>query len=168
MPSYYGTLAEALTYHTDRGNADWAAAASDALRTAALVRATTWLDATYGSRFPGVRTDGRNQELQWPRSGAVDSEDWSIPYDEVPIEVKRATFEAALRELAAPGSLSPDYVASERVKREKVGPLETEYVDSGGGAGDARPVLSIVDDLLFTLLSGSKDSVSLFGVSDRA
>lgn len=36
----------------------------------------------------------------------------AIPATEVPIEIIHATYEAALRELASPGSLSPDFVAT--------------------------------------------------------
>lgn len=163
--AHYGTLAEANAYHTERGNAAWTG--TDGVKTAALTRASTWIDATYGARFPGNRTEGRNQELQWPRAGAQDIECWPIEINEIPIEIKRATFEAALRELVTPNSLSPDYVAAERVKRERVGPLETEYVDTGVGVADVRPIVSIVDDILSHLLPGERGP-SLFGSVDRA
>lgn len=147
--SFYGSLEGAAAYHTARGNTAWTG--SDELKSAALLRATTWLDAKYGPRFPGCRTAGRSQARQWPRENAFDIE-WSpIAADEVPAEVIDATYEAALRELVTPGSLSPDYVASERVKSERVGPIAIEYA-SNGGASDVRPLLSIVDDLLFSLL----------------
>src|SRR5262245_49728437 len=134
MADFYGTLAEALVYHNDRGNSAWAAAASDAIRTAALVRGTQYIDGRYSGRWPGTRTDGRDQPLAWPRTDAEDIEGNEIDEDEVPIEVEHATYEAALRELATPGSLSPDYTASERVVREKVDVLEVQYSDRNSGA----------------------------------
>lgn len=71
----------------------------------------------------------------------------------MPSEIERATYEAALRELTAPGSLSPDVVPGAFRKRVKVeGAVEVEY----GGAGDAasmRPVLGVVDGLLASLLA---------------
>jgi hypothetical protein len=156
MADHYGTLAEANEYHTERGNATWAG--NDMVKTSALVRATTWLDARFGPRFPGVRTDGREQPLQWPRVDAMDREGYGIPADEVPTEIKRATFEAALRELVSPGSLAPDYIAANRVKREKVGPLETEYAGAIG-AQDVQPVVSIIEDLLYSLLGRRTSSL---------
>ena len=72
----------------------------------------------------------------------------------MPVEIEQATYEASLREITNPGSLSPDYVASQMIKREKVGPLETEFAvsESSSGAGSVRPVITIVDEMLAPLL----------------
>ncbi|WP_115560020.1 DnaT-like ssDNA-binding protein [Xanthomonas arboricola] len=157
----YGTLEGADAYHLARGNTDWSAGSEQA-RTAALVRGTDYIDGRYRilmpsgrwqSMFPGVRTDGRGQPNEWPRTGAVDYDGNPIPGDSVPGEVERATYEAALRELARPGSLSPDFVATETVTREKVGPIEVSYAD-GGVAGQPanRPVVPAIDEILAPLL----------------
>ncbi len=78
---------------------------------------------------------------------------WATEWDNdaAPEPVKFAIIEAAQRELAAPGSLSPDYVASKVVKREKkqVGPLakELEYAEATSAAS-VRPDIEIIDQLL--------------------
>ncbi len=145
----YATLAEANTYHTDHGNAAWVG--SDAVKEVALRRAVVWVDFEYRSQWPGIRTDGRDQALSWPRSSAFDAEGVPIPVTEVPSEVKDAQMESALREVVETGSLSPDYVGSARVISEAVGPLKTTFADVGGPSALA-PVLSIVDGILASLL----------------
>jgi hypothetical protein len=161
MPDFYGTVAAADAYHAARANTAWAG--DDVAKQAALIRASVYIDGRYRkllasgvwqSLFPGVKTEGRGQAREWPRTGAFDYEGNSIPADQVPIEVEQATYEAALRELVEPGSLSPDYVASSTVKRQKVGPIEEEFAVSVGvdGASAVRPVISIIDEMIAPLL----------------
>lgn len=169
MGEFYGSLEDATVYHSDRGNAAWTASGvTDAQRTAALVRASSWLDGTYGDRYSGKKTGGRSQELLWPRTGATDVECEEIEEDEIPREIEYATYEAALRELASPGSLSPDYVASERVKQEQVGDLSVTYMEGAGSADDVKPVVSVIDGILASLLRSAKSTTTLFGFSARA
>src|SRR5687768_9190680 len=116
----YISVANADSYHSVRGNTTWTGV--DSLKEAALRRATTYIDGRYGARFTGTRRLARDQALMWPRSDATDVEGWTIENDEVPVEIERATAEAALRELVDPGSLSPDVEISTSgsVIREKV------------------------------------------------
>lgn len=157
--SFYGNLIDAAAYHLARGNAAWAAAASDAIREAALTRGTDYIDGRYRHRFttgrwesmfPGERTAGRAQDREWPRTGAADYDGNELPDDAAPIEVEHATYEAALRELVTPGSLSPDYVPAQLVKRRKVGPIEREFFEPKGEAGDTpnRPVIPAIDEII--------------------
>ncbi|CAL8972850.1 hypothetical protein RHODGE_RHODGE_01022 [Rhodoplanes serenus] len=152
--AYYGTEAGLAAYAALVGASVPAGAVLPA-----LVRASAYIDGRYGRRFVGIRAGGYAQALAWPRTGAVTREGFAVPDGAVPPAVENAAYEAALRELAAPGSLSPDHVAAEQVKREKVGPLETEYRDvTALGADAIRPVVTIIDemlaDLLFTPLPG--------------
>lgn len=155
---HYGTREEADTYFDARGTTAWAQAA-EADRDAALVRASSYIDGRYRDRFPGRKAVGRAQPLEWPRLNAVDVSGEAIGADEVPAEVVSATYEAALREVVAVGSLSPDFLASQVVtsKRVKAGPVETEtsFGDVGGAAG-ARPVFAVIDDLLAGLLATAR------------
>ena len=158
----YGTLADANAYHLARGNAGWTGA--DPAKEAALQRATDYIDGRYRrltgggcwvSMFRGKRTAGRDQELEWPRTGATDSEGNEIPDDEVPDEVENATYEAALLELTTPGSLSPVFVGSQQVTKEKVGPIEVQYAETEQQAGQMppnRPVVPLIDDILAGLI----------------
>ena len=165
MP-HYGTLAAADAYHSERGNATWEEA-PEADRTAALVRGSDYVDNRYVyerngcwvSMFPGEPALGRLQQRAWPRIDVPD-----VDASEVPIEVERATYEAALRELAAPGSLMPDYVASVQVTRVKVGPIEESYASASEAGGPPNmPLVLAVDRALAGLLCRR----SSFGIGVR-
>ncbi|MGV6394516.1 DnaT-like ssDNA-binding protein [Pseudomonas caspiana] len=161
MPDFYGSVADADAYHLARANAAWVG--DETAKQAALIRASAYIDGRYRkqlpsgvwvSLFPGTKTAGRSQSLEWPRTDAADYEDHPLAADEVPVEVERAAYEAAIRELASPGSLSPDYVASQTVKREKVGPIETEFATTAAfaGADAVRPVIRIIDEIIAPVL----------------
>lgn len=131
-----------------------------------MLRASVWVDATFRAQFAGWKTGRRAQAREWPRSGAEHLDCNPIPADEVPIEILHATYEAALRELGAPGGLSPDYVAAERIVREKIGPIDTSFADGTLSAADLRPVVTLIDDILAGLI-GRRGAVVLFGPSGR-
>lgn len=141
----YATLAEADAYHAAIGNATWTG--TDAAKEAAIRRATQWLDGRYRGSFPGLPVRGRLQALEWPRSDVSDINEFAVPSDAIPREIVAATAEAALRELVTPNSLTPDYVAASAVTREKVGPLEVQYSETGGSAS-VRPIVTVIDEIL--------------------
>ncbi|GAA2867431.1 hypothetical protein GGQ99_001295 [Aminobacter niigataensis] len=162
----YVSVADAAAYATARGltfPTTPEAAAEQALR-----RATTWLDGRYRGSFPGSRTNRREQALEWPRINAYDRScpPEYIDKNEIPVEIVNATIEAAVRELAAPGSLSPDVTPGKIKKSAKVGEIAVEYA-VGSGVTDQRPVLTVIDDVLSSILSISR-SPALFGKVLRA
>lgn len=129
---------------------------SDTLIEQGIVRATAFMSDSY--RWAGERTKGRSaigggQALAWPRWDVVDDDGYSVPADEVPDEIERATAEVTRRELATPGAMTPDYTPSERVKMEKVGSIAVEYDLSRTDADSVRPVLLVVRDLIGPLLA---------------
>ena len=161
MPEFYGSVADADAYHLARANAAWSAGTEEA-KQAALIRASVYVDGMIGQPangvgcvyvFPGQKAGGYSQPLQWPRKGAMDRFGETIPEDVVPVGIEYATYEGALRELTQPGSLNPDFVPSQVVQREKVGPLETEYAVSKNGTPSVRPVIGAIDSLLYPLLA---------------
>lgn len=133
---------------------------STAVTDSAIMRASAWL-----SSYPdwaGTLACGRGlQGLSWPRSGVTDCNGETVPDDEVPAEVKHATYIAALAELSTPGILAPIITPGKQAKREKVDVIEVEYmtpVEQGitGGADPAetlRPLLTAVYDLLKCMAS---------------
>lgn len=152
----YASVIEADAYHLSRGNGQWTNAAAG--KEEALRRATAWLDGWFRTRFPGARTNGRGQALEWPRRNAQDASGEAISDAEIPAEIIAATCEAALRELNAPGSLSPDVIEAESKVLTGVGKLS--WTPTGRAGVDAkRPVLSAVEDALSGLIrpkSGTK------------
>lgn len=152
--SFYGTLAAVDAYFVERGNASWASASDDD-RLAALMRGSQAVDGLYEPRFAGHRAGGYDQALSWPRGGVLTTNGETVPEDVVPLPVTYAAYEAAAIELAEPGSLTPVIVAARTVKREKAGPLETEYAvatQSADMVAAARPVLTMLDSLLYPFL----------------
>lgn len=147
----YGSVADCAAYATARGLtfAETPAPAAEA----ALRRATVFIDGKRG-RFPGYRLNGRDQALEWPRNGASDAAGNAIASNSIPVEIVRATFEAAVRELAKPGSLSPDLTPAIRMKRVKAGPVETET--EYAGAGHTAAVNSTAIECILSGLLGAR------------
>lgn len=134
---------------------------------AALIRGTRYVEITYGDRLNGTRVAGRAQSLSFPRESMTDSSGYDIANNEVPIEWKRACWEAAARELETPGSLMPVTVDSERVKQETLGPLSVTYADPVKGGADSYPVVPVIDRILGPLIGGGARSTNLFGTTER-
>lgn len=178
------TLAFFKQYCDDRGR-DYAAH-TDAAIEQAIVRGTFYLSESF--RWKGVRKNLRNdvdgyQALAWPRYGVYDREGTFygtegyvdghgygfgvyVADDSVPREVQWATCEAALYELANPNGLQPSYIAHDRVKMERAGPVAVTYDTSRQDAWGARPVLLVVMDLIGQFVS-SQGGNRLSGVAVR-
>jgi hypothetical protein len=152
----YIDAASATTYHANRGNTAWTG--TDAVKEAALRRATAYLDGHYRARWKGCRVRPApsdtlaEQPLEWPRYD-VDVSGYTFPYDQIPQRLKDACCELALRALS--GDLAEDFTSG--VKREKVDVLETEYFQGAAPGTTYR----IVDDLLSDFLkpAGTADVV---------
>jgi hypothetical protein len=159
----YVSVADATTYHANRGNAAWAALASDTVREQLLRRATDYMMQTYRLRWNGTRVNGV-QALDWPRA-YVKRQDYEYqglngstfiggyyyyPSNEVPPEVKNACAELALK--ASSSTLLADL--TQGVKRKKVDVLEIEYDQY---SPQTKRYVAI-DRLLAPFLSGSSAS----------
>lgn len=111
-------------------------------------RGSAYVDGVYGSRFPGVPTDGVAQERAWPRTGAT-AYGSEIASDTIPTAVVQASYAAALYEAENPGGLSVAATAAGAIKRKKVDVIEKEYFEGSGDAvADATVRLSVVEGLL--------------------
>lgn len=176
----YASIDEAAAYWTARQHdpmaAAWENAESDDLREGALREASTYLDATYGGLYLGSRST-TTQGLLWPRVNRtlLNPADYTVYADFVaaqaaldtvitgadglelaslPVQIVNAAIELAVRALSGP--LAPDIdPATPWIKREKVGPLETEY----GGAGPAvlGGSYGFVDTMLAPVLNGARN-----------
>ena len=150
----YVSLEDADESMAMRGETAWLAA-DLAARETALIRATEYIDAIYGARFPGVRVDQRSQPLEWPRLRARDARGWLLPSDEYPAEVIAATLRAASLELSNPGVLFPELATSQVEEEVAVGPIRVKYAAGSSTAGRASPILPEIDDILAPLLGGA-------------
>ena len=142
----------ALSYHALRGNSAWAAA-SDADQQYAIIRATQAVDSIYKGKWKGEPTEYGTQELEWPRSG-VTVGSTSIDDDVIPAAIKKAVCEAALRELASPGSMTPDLDRGGEIKRVKADVVEVEYMDGA----NSTTTFTAIDGLLADLVTGTSAS----------
>lgn len=138
---------------------------SDAQIEAAIIRATAWLSESF--TWKGWRRHGRNsregyQALAWPRYGVYDREGSYVDDEEIPIEIRWATAEAAWHELQEPESLNPAYTPHGREKKLRAGPVEIEYDLSRQDATGARPVLLAVTDLVAEFLNTATGSGSRY------
>jgi len=148
----YVSVADCAAYATKKGAAFPASPIEPAEQ--ALRRATAWIDATFRIRFPGAATDVW-QNLEWPRAGVIYRGE---AYDEtkIPQQVKDATCEAAIREIAKPGSLSPDLERGGAIKSLKAGSVEIEYADGA----DPATTFTTIDGLLSGFLLPAKGKTS--------
>lgn len=150
----YVDVAFADTYVTDflGGDSDWSAA-STTEKEVAIRRATQFLDGAYVHRWSGLRRFG-NQALAWPRYSVITSDFILLDSDVIPIEVKRATVEAAVRSFTV--DLTPDTTPSDRsVKsRESEFAVFRESVEYAG-AQSTQPDFRKIERLLAPLLQGA-------------
>ena len=151
----YCAVADATTYHANRGNAAWAAVADDATREQLLRKATEYMTQEYRLRWAGSRVD-TTQRLDWPRYDVPIKDAPAVygsfpavyPFDTVPEEVANACAELALK--AIDGPLAPDLTPP--VTREKVGPIEVEYAQGTR----QTTTYQAVDNLLAPFLKASR------------
>lgn len=131
----YVAIAEADGYFADRGITAWTGA--DAVKQAALVKATDYIEGRFGQRFIGSKKT-TTQALAWPRTGAADFADTVIP-----VGLRRACCEYAVRALSA--ALAPDLKVDASgltvvATKKKIGPIETDYAVPQTGLG-STPML---------------------------
>ena len=135
----YVSLAEANTFHSDRGNASWSG--TNSVKEAALIRATDYVEQTYSDKWLGEPVYP-HQSLSWPRENVP-----NVASDEIPDKLKQAVCVLALEAMTA--DLNPALARGGLVKREKVDVIEVEYMD-GAKSETKRPA---IDGMLRGFLS---------------
>ncbi|NBV16780.1 DnaT-like ssDNA-binding protein [Janthinobacterium sp.] len=137
----YASVAAADARCASLGLTAWAALI-EADKEIALRKAMIFM-ATYRTRWAGRRVY-QHQALDWPRYNVV-VDGFTVPGTIVPVEVVNACIDLAVR--AGRGEdLLPDLdTGSNAIKKDKTGPLETEYFQN---TTDARERFVAVDALL--------------------
>lgn len=138
----YLSLADARELASTRGIT---LSASDPELSGQLVSAADRL-TTYENRFTGVRMTGV-QGLSYPRNNSYRYGS-SYPNNAIPKELKLAQV-MLVNILEEGGSIWSASVSG--IKSEKVGPIETEYVDSAAESV-GNPELPIIDSILDPLM----------------
>lgn len=136
----YVPLDFANSYHLDRGNAAWADK-TDPQKQSALIRATDYIEQTYGNKFLGSRVD-TDQPLEWPRQDVS-----NISYAEIPNGLKQAVCQLAYEALSA--DLNPSLERGGAIKRERLeGVAETEYFENAPSMTIRPAVAGLLRNLL--------------------
>lgn len=153
----YLSVADFTSYHDDRGT-DTSAYETEDLETA-LVRATDFVERTYGLRFKGYPTN-TEQRLHFPASSICDRFGREVDPDAIPGALQNAIAEYALRALTQSLDVDPVYSEADQKitkTRKKVGPLEveTEY-DEGSSSIVITRRYPAADKYLRPLLVGSR------------
>ena len=116
---------------------------SDPEKEVLIAKAMAYLE-TFRYRFTGVENDPGDQALSWPRTNAYLNGSIPIADDDIPSNLIAAQSELYLQafngvDFMPISGLPGDASDARYVKREKIGPIETEYSDalaatvSGGG-----------------------------------
>lgn len=130
-------------YHDARGNSY--TGYTDAQIGEAIVRATDYIDARF--TFDGTKVNGRTQTTEWPRYDVVDADNYYV--EGIPLEIKDATAEYALRALSAALNPDPTVDASGRMVESEsvtVGPITESK--SFTGSVSSMPKYPAVDNML--------------------
>lgn len=139
-------VAEADTYHSDRGNTAWAGF-STGTKQSLLIKATDYLQNQAMFPWRGqIKT--ATQALCWPRTGVVEQYGLAVSDLSVPLKVRQAT--AILALAANTTNLLPVVQPpASGVKRQKIDVLETEYFEGGttGGTDSATLVPQVTEAL---------------------
>lgn len=141
----YISVDDCTAYHAKRLNTAWASATAGA-QEAALIKATEFLDHAY--TWKGLAEYSR-QALAWPRSGVSNERGDSVTG--IPVEVQRASAEAALRALS--GELVQDVAPNDRLqsKTESVeGAVSVAEVYRPGGA--TQTAYTVIERMLRGLI----------------
>lgn len=148
----YASVAAADARCAALGVTDWAPRAEPE-KEVALRRATQFMLANYRQRWVGRRVS-QAQALDWPRYG-VCVDGFPARADVVPVEVVNACIDLAVRS-AAGEELMPDLdVGNNQIKRDKTGPLETEYFENNTDAASRFVAIDAALEPFFGVAGGS-------------
>lgn len=147
--------------------AEWAASTFDE-KILALRQATRWIDQTFGSRWLGQRTEtARSFGIDWPRSGVIDPDGYSVSETTTPNEVRHVCSEAGLLHRKGKLDSIPTDVDSTATIREKsigAGPVRKSVVYAGGGVSESASAnrrFPLIEKMLSRLVRSTSDTVEM-------
>lgn len=157
MADFYGTV-DGLKSYLNARQIDVSAFDDDDI-SAALLVASEWIDAVYGSQFSGTKVGQRDQVREQPRNAQIDVYGYSVSSDSVPREVENATYQAAYRQLNSPGSLTLDYTPGKYKSVAIDGAINVQYA-TFNSAADIQTQFTIIDQIIAPLLTGDNGNFS--------
>lgn len=166
----YISVEDADTYFLDMYGSlptEWSASTYDE-KVLALRQATRWVDQTFGSRWLGQRTEtARSLGIDWPRSGVIDPDGYSVSETTTPNEVRQVCAEAGL--LIRKGkldSIPTDIDSSARIREKSIGagPVRKSVVYAGAGVSESSAEnrrFPLLEKMLSRLTRSSGDTVEV-------
>lgn len=119
------------------------------------LRGSAYVDGTYGPRLTcSAPTGGIDQDRAFPRTGHVVNGQ-TLPDDAIPAKWVEASYRAAYLIATNPAFGSVTVNPLQRVKRQKVGPIEREFFEGGdvaAGAASIAPLDAEIEGLVASLL----------------
>jgi len=140
----WGTLEGAVLYASNRG----VTLPSDDTTRIMLIKA---MDYLIPLKYKGSLVSPGIQTLPWPRKNAI-IDGYEQPENLIPSALVRAQYQLVLEQQAGIDILPTTSGAF--IKKEKVGPIETEYSEAIASSIGLGPDMPIVDGLLASLLTG--------------
>jgi hypothetical protein len=145
-------VATADAYWTDRSDPlEWVAQ-SNAIKQAALIRASDYIRNQEKYRWLGIRKS-QTQRMPWPRTNATERDGIAVPDTIVPWQVSEATCYLAARLVTE--DLEPDIQNAGQVASQRVDVIATSFFPGRSAYTLVQPpfdILQIVDGLLAPLL----------------
>ena len=149
----YGTDAGFFDYFETRGvSVDSALIADPSLVAGLRLRASEWLDAVYGNQWGGYKRGEREQVRDWPRFSAYDINDDLIDDESIPVELERATYEAAAAVNSNSSILSANYTPSQFNRVSIDGALSVDFRNFSSSS-EVQTKITIVEQLLHRILN---------------
>ena len=147
----YLSVADADAYHAAQGGTGWTGTTDQ--KESALRQATEYLDNRYGLRWNGRRIN-ETMALDWPRTGVVDRDGWTVSDSAVPSGVERATAYVALK-VREGTELVPDVLPGTNATAESVQVGAIRIETSYAGLNATAPSFPTVDMLLRDLIQSA-------------
>lgn len=162
----YGSISGFRHYHSERGRD--VTGYDDGQIAGALLIATEWIDGTFRDHFQGLKVAPATQEREWPRTDVVDYYGYAVSSLTVPVQLERATYEAAYREVQSANALNTDARPKPYTQVRIEGAIAVSYGNQDAEA--LRLQIPIIEQILSSLMYryGTGRMSSLSGPTVRA
>jgi hypothetical protein len=120
----YATADDVAIYCSNRGLTEWADSTNATAKDQAILRAMDYYESL---SWKGIKANDEN-DLEWPRSGVLDKNGYSIDSDVIPIQVQYGLCRASYEEFKSPGCLLKNMTKEDFVTEKEIeGAISKKY-----------------------------------------
>lgn len=149
----YVSVTDVDTYCENRGLTTWSNSYDDDAKEQAILRAMDYIEALF---WKGLKANESNA-LEWPRSGVVDKNGYTVEDNAVPIQVQYGLCRASYEEFNSPGCLLKNMTKDDFVTEKEIeGAISKKYQ-----VGKDRTVYSVIIAHLAPYVSSFNGSVTI-------